>query len=297
MTDATSRQLIQLGNLIEAESDPHGFYQRLFEKWGVIKQIGQGQIDDRTLITILAKEVNPWAGEKVKAVLAYPKSYKPKSLETQIAVLVGYLPGLDIQHVNANAGTWEHFDQADGLCVVPKPTVLAARLGIANPWVNFGLLTEQGPIAALKAQRPFTFWRAGEMGSERYQLTKSAKDALMELERRQMGDFLVFPAQTGKLYGGFSPRNSQWEIKHATSPWQWPLPTYVGGWILYANPHRLGKFEDLCTDFPGAEYRLAADGTFGEALCFDWYDGKLRCHYRSVAYPHEDFGSASGFGW
>ncbi len=296
MTDATSRQLIQLGNLIEAESDPHGVYQGIFGNWGIIKRIARGEVDPSTL-TELKKEVNQWASEKVRPALVYPKGYKPTALADQVARLAAYLPGLDTQFVTAIAGSWEHYDNADGLYVIPKPTVLAAKLGIADPWENFGTLTEKGPMAALESQRPFTFWRKGEMGPEKYQVAKAAKDALMELERRQMGDFLVFPAQTGKLYGGFSPRNSQWEIKHATSPWQWPLPTYVGGWILYANPHRLGKFEDLCIDFPGDEYRLAADGTFGEALCFDWYDGKLRCHYRSVAYPHEDFGSASGFGW
>lgn len=297
MTVATSGQLIQLGNLIEAESDPHGFYQEIFGNWGIIKRIARGEVDPSTL-TELKKEVNPWAGEKVKPTLSYPKGYKPKSVEEQATALVAIFPTLDVQQVKALAGSWEHIDGADGLYVIPKPTVLAARLGIADPWNDFGVLTEQGPIAVLNSQRTFTFWRKGEMGPARYQLAKSAKDALQALEQRQLGDVLVFPAQTGMLYRGFSPRSARWEIEHVVVPlWQWPLPTYVVGWMLFANQHRLTKFEHLCIDCPGDEYRLEAGGAFGKALYFDWYGGRLRCGSGFVDDAYDDFGSASGFGW
>lgn len=292
MKDATLAQGHRLIELILREKDPHGFVQNLHENWGEVQLIGRGGANKATLDES-SQHVNLYAGEKVRPRFSYPKAYKPNGVVEQAAILVSHLEGLDVSHVETLASSWKSVSGADGLYVVPKPTVVANRLGIGDPWTNFGALTEQGPITALSGQRPFKNWRAGEIGNNRYRIADSARSALQEFEREQSGDVLVFPAQTGKLYAGFSVRNARWEIEHARNPSQWPLPSYVVAWILYANEGRLAAYEHLAIDCPGDEYKLGAES--GRALCFGWSDGGLRFSSSFVGGPYGSFGSASGF--
>lgn len=216
-------------------------------------------------------ETNPYANEKVKPAYFYPKGYKPNSVKEQVKRLLAVYDWLNASHVDALAKSWGKYPEADGLYVTPKPTRLAEpeHLNIANHWDNFGLLTEQGPLAALSSQRTFKNYREGQLGPEFYRLADTVREALQKLEAEQPGDLLVFPAQTGKLYAGFSPRNTRWEIERVASPSQWPLPAYCGGWILVANPHRLEKYEHLVIDLPGDEIRLSAGEPFDDCLYFD----------------------------
>lgn len=292
MPDATLRQGNRLFELILRETDPHAFIQALIENWGAIQAIGRGEVDQATI----AAHGNPYKNERVTPRFFYPEGYKPGSVEEQVAILLGRLDWLDTSHVaNIVAGLGQ-YDQADGLYVVPKPTVLARKLGVEDPWTNFGLLTEQGPLAALASQRTFTNYLAGELGSDRYRLADSAKTALQMLEANQPGDLLVFPAQTGQLYAGFSTRNSVWEIERSVNPKQWPIPAYCVGWMLYANAHRLSANVHLCIDCPGDEYR-GASGGLDYALDFAFDAGGLHCSYGFVDYAHDYFGGASGFVW
>ncbi len=293
MSDATLRQGNRLFELILRETDPHAFSQALIENWGVVQAIGRGEADQATIAAWMQQHGNPYRSEKVEPRFFYPEGYKPNMVDEQVAILLDRLPWLDTSHVVEIAADWGQYEQADGLYVVPKPTVLAAHLGLEDHWTNFGLLTEQGPLAALADQRTFTNYRAGELGADRYRLAESAKAALQALETSQPGDLLVFPAQTGRLYAGFSTRNAVWEIGHEAN--QWPVPAYCGGWMLYVNPHRLEKFEHLAIDCPGDEYRLGASGEFSDALYFYFNDGLLYCDALFVDYANVYFGAASGF--
>jgi hypothetical protein len=259
-----------------------------------------GDIAEAAIAELLSHIVNPYANERLEPRFFYPEGYTPNSVEEQLTRLLVHLDWLDTSHVEWLAASWamDTYLQADGLYVVPKPSVLAAHLELSDHWNNFGLLTEQGPLAVLAASRKFTNYRAGELGPDRYRLAVSARVALEQLEAEQPGDLLVFPAQTGKLYAGFSPRNSRWETEHVTNPSQWPMPAYVDGWIIAANPHRLEKYEHLVIDCPGDEYRFEADGEFDEVLYFYVNgDGALYCDYRWTVDPYDGCGSASGFLW
>lgn len=239
-------------------------------------------------------EANPYAGEKVKASLFYPRGWKPASVETQVKLLIERLGTLDEKSINSLLAKVYNVDKADGLFVVPKPSVLARMLQIEDPFgTGWGELTERGPLVALADQRAFRNWRQGKLTPDRFRLSPSARTALEALEAEQPGDFLVFAAQTGKLWGGYSPRNSRWKIEHASNPAQWPLPAYCLAWILFTNLTRLGKDEHLAIDCPGDEFQAKARDEFVDCPTFYWDGGKLYFRTRWVEYPHGLFGSAS----
>lgn len=268
----------------------------MIENWGAVQKIGRGEVDQATLNRVVSHITNPFAGEKAKPSFSYPRGYKPSSVEEQVRILLGHFDWLDTSHVNELSSGWAEYKQADGLYVVPKPSVLATRLGIPDYWETFGLLTEAGPLSALSTQRKFTNYLVGQPGSGRYRLSQSARLAIEALEATQSGDLLVFPAQTGKLFAGFSVRNARFEIEHASGPSQWPLPAYFVGWMIFANGHRITKYEHLVVDCPGDEYRFAGSGAgFDRALYFGFDDGGLCCYNRHVAGAGDRYGSASGF--
>jgi len=298
MSDATLAQGHRLTELILREKSPHDFMQSLHENWGAVQKIGRGELTQAMIQASLQHihNQNPYASEEVTPTFFYPEGYKPNSVEKQVEFLSAHLGWLDTSHVDALAKSWKKkYPKADGLYVVPKPTAVANHLALSDHWTNFGLLTEQGPLAALATQRKFTNYRAGQLGPDRYHLAATAASALIALEAKQPGDLLVYPAQTGKLYAGNSPRNARLKIEHAQVPSQWPQPSYCVGWMLYANPHRLAKYEHLVIDCSGDEYRLGAAGEFAYVLCFDFGGDGLHCAERWGARPYGACGSASGW--
>lgn len=295
----------RLGDMLPKQEEPVGYHQdpRWFnQQIGALVKLDRHSEAARQIEAILLQgplraeqHFNPYADEKVDPRFFYPNGYQPRSVGQQVKTILGHLSGLDVSHVEALAASWDKYEQADGLYVVPKPSVLARYLSITDHWDNFGLLTEQGPLAALVKRRKFTNWRANELGPDRYRLADSAKLALKALEAEQPGDVLVFPAQTGKLFAGFSVRNARWVIEHAANPSQWPLPGYVAGWMVFANQRRLTRYEHLVIDCPGDELRFGPVGEFGFALYFNFDNDGLYCFGGWIDRPSGRYGSASGF--
>jgi len=185
---------------------------------------------------------------------------------------------------------------AEGLFVVPKASSVAARLGIYDPLgAGYGQLLKATIFTFLAKQRAF---RVGvkDLAVERLRMRESAANALRTLEQEIQGegDFLVFPAQTGMKYGGYSVRNARWEIEHAE--WEFPLPTWCVGYMLLANPQRFrqgGRW--LGIDCPGDECRTVDGGEFDRILCFAFDSKTLHLNARRVDRPDGRFGSASGW--
>ncbi len=296
MKDATMAQGKQLTELLLQANDPYAFAQNLIERWGAVQLIGRGEVTQAQLLEALKHieiTTNPYAGEKVAATYSYPKGYKPNSVEDQVKRLLAVYSWLDASNVDAFAKSWVRVEEADGLYVIPKPTVVGQHLGITEPWDNFGTLTEQGPLAALASTRKFHNFRSGYLDTAYHRLAESAKSALQKLEADQPGDLLVFPAQTGKLYAGHSPRNARWEAEHHN---QWPLPAYIVGWMIVANPHRLEQYEHLIVDCIGDEYRLDTGDEFDGVLFFCVHDDDTLCLRNGwFGYGCYDCGGASGF--
>jgi hypothetical protein len=278
--------------------DEHNFgrteIQRLVENADALVQIGNGTLTREVISQIIEQVVNPFVKEKVEVRYFYPDGWKPTTVEEQLAGLQGFYPDLDGSHVVEIASGMEVPEDADGLFVVPKPSSVAAKLVIENPYgEGYGQLLESTVLAHLASQRKFKNYRAGELTPDRVRVRQSAADAIRKLEDETPGDFLVFAAQTGKKWGGYSPRNSRWKMERGTA--EFALPAWVVGHIVLTNPTRLDKNEHLFIDCPGDEYRFEGEVEFGGCLCFYFGDGQLRFDDGWLVIAYDFCGSASGF--
>lgn len=295
MEKATLEQGHQLDTFLLRESDPKGFIQNLLSNWGAIQVIGRGEIDQATFEAAVKEVVNPFAEEKTDLRWFYPDGWKPISVEEQLTVLQGFYPDLDGSHVAEIATGITVPEDTDGLFVVPKPSSIAAKLGINDPFgEGYGQMLESTILTHLASQRKFHNYRAGELTPDRVRVRQSAADALRNLEEETPGDFLVFAAQTGKKWGGFSPQNARWNIERKSEN-EFPLPAWVVGYIILTNPTRLDRYEILWIDCPGDEYRFEGDAEFESCLCFRFGGGQLRFDGRWLGFAGDYCGSASGF--
>ena len=301
MVDATLPQEIQVLTLISQEKpDPRGFAQNLVSNWGAVQTIGRGEIDQATLLAAIKGLVNPNAGEKTDLRWFYRKGWKLTKAEPQVQVLTQETYpdlALDGSHVKKHASGIVVPKDADGLIVVPKPSSIAAKLGITADWgvEGYGQLLEGSLLDRLGKRRKFYNYRAGQLTPDRVRMRQSTIDAFRRLEAAQPeGDFLVFAAQTGLKWGGYSPRNARWEMEHKSEN-EFPLPAWVVGHILLTNPSRLDRNEVLWIDCPGDEYRFGGGAGFEGCLCFDFSDGRLELDDRWLSDARGSCGSASGF--
>jgi len=291
---ATLEQGHQLDTFLLREDDPKGFIQNLLSNWGAIQAIGRGEIDQATFQSVIREVVNPFVKEKTDLRYFYPKGWKPTSVEKQLKVLQGCYPELDGSHVTEIAAGITIPEDADGLFVVPKLSSVAAKLGIENPFgEGYGQLLESTVLTHLASTRKFHNYRAGELTADRVRMRQSAADALRKLEGETPGDFLVFPAQTGKKWGGYSPRNARWEMERGTT--EFPSPAWVDGHIVLTNRKRLEKDEHLFVDCPGDEYRFGGAAEFRSCLYFLFDGGRLEFCDRWLDDARGGCGSASGF--
>lgn len=296
MTDATLPQEIQVLTLISQEKlDPRGFAQNLISNWGAVQVIGRGGIDQATFQVAIKDLVNPFAEEKTDLRWFYPDGWKPTSVEKQLLVLQGFYPDLDGSHVAEIAMGITVPEDADGVFVVPKPSSVAVKLGVNDSFgEGYGQMLEASVLAHLASQRKFHNYHAGELTPDRVRVRQSAADAIRKLEEETPGDFLVFAAQTGKKWGGYSPQNARWDIERKVEN-EFPLPAWCVGHIVLTNPTRLDRYEILWIDCPGDEYRFGGDAEFGLCLYFDFLDGRLEFSLRWLADAYDYCGSASGF--
>ncbi|MEX0621880.1 MAG: hypothetical protein WD187_02720 [Candidatus Woykebacteria bacterium] len=300
MTDATLPQGIKVLNLISQEKpDPRGFAQNLISNWGAIQVIGRGVIDQATFEAAVKEVVNPFAEEKEELRWFYPDGWKPTTVEGQLAILQEVYVDLALNgsHVEGYAAGITVPEAADGLFVVPKPSSIAAKLGITvDPLVEgYGQLLEGSLLDRLEKQRKFKNYRAGQLTPDRVRMRQSAADEIRKLEAEQPeGDFLVFPAQTGMKWGGYSPQNARWDIEHKSEN-EFPLPAWCVGHILLTNPGRLEAYEILWIDCPGDEYRFEGEVGFGRCLYVRFVGGRLEFCSRWLRHAYDSCGSASGF--
>ena len=234
----------------------------------------------------IQKTTNPFPSTRNGPNFFVPKGYKPNKVEEQVKLLLAWSKKnldsdkqLDGSHAAEYAKSWGDYGQAYGLYVIPKPTKLAAKLNLDDPFgVDYGKLIELGPMSALSSQRKFHNYREGQMGLDRLRLVESPRKELRLLEETQPeGDLMVFPADTGTVYAGYRPDYSRWEIENA-EPKQWPIDPYTGAWMVYCNKHRLARYEDLIMYCPGAKYLFEDSGGYSSVLFFRVHgDGLLYC--------------------
>lgn len=245
---------------------------------------------------------NQYADEKVVSRLVLPAGYIPAQPEEVLARELKWLEAQSItdlhpHKVSEYAEKWGNYAAAHGFCVVPKPSLLAHRLGVEDPKA-WGLLTEKGPIAVIAAQRKLKNWREGQMGPDYWDIEPAAEAAFAELEEMQPeGGFIVFPICSGWVVDGYnlSPRNARVQVENAKSPRMWPVPSYAGLWYVFGNPSRITMYEDLCMNFIGDRVRLEPGRAFGNCSSLDFYDGQLDFDDWWIDDANESFASVVGF--
>lgn len=217
----------------------------------------------------MAKEItNPFWDEKIEPALEYPKNWEPVSITEQLEALRSFYPDLDSSHVESIAENISAPEAADGVFVVPKPSSVAAKRGIEDPFgKGYRRLLEVTVLDHIVKQRNFLYYRGLDVTDDTHRMGQLASDAISRMEEEQSGDYLVFAAQTGKKWAGSSPSFARWEMEHGVR--EFPLPSWCAAHIILTNPKRLEKYEDLGIDCPGDEYRFRGSPEIPN--CFSFY--------------------------
>jgi hypothetical protein len=222
---------------------------------------------------------NQYANEETASKYGYPKKFRYRSIEEQVAFWTKQYPDMDATHVTALASV-PLPDGAESYVVMPKPSKLGATYHDA-------LETVLGLIAA---SRSFKNWREGELGKNRLRLTEKTWQSLKKLESETSGDFLVIPVQFGKRHIGRSVRRA----RACFADNEFGLSPYEVACMLLTHTDRIsGTDEESWIFCAGVEYAPGADGDFSCSMCFHWGDGRLGFGRCDVAYVFVFFGSAS----
>lgn len=242
--------------------------------------------------------INPFTNEIRESRQGYPNGWRPKKPERQRTILSSLYPDLDGGYVKELAEALVVPEEADGIFILPKLSSVAVRLGIKDPFgEDYGRLLEATILAHLRKQRGnFYDWCTFDSKTAQIRLLEATATTLQNLERETRGDFLVFAAQTGSKYAGFSFRAALWEIEHAKDPAEFPLPTWCVGNIIYTHPERLHASHQKGYDYLFID--CAGDESKQEMFClgFDRHVDGLRFSYHHWASESPgSFGSASAF--
>lgn len=122
-------------------------------------------------------------------------------------------------------------------------------------------------LEELKSSRPFYNYREGEISEKSLRETDRKKEMIEKVTKKGVVTIIV---QLGEKYKGVSVKDAR--AKFDTN--EFGLGAYEVACILLAKPSILEKSSDLYLDCAGDEYSYA-DGQFGSAPIFSWYDGKL----------------------
>jgi hypothetical protein len=163
-----------------------------------------------------------------------------------------------------------------------------------NPGVD-----QSGPVTlalnALREQRDgrLVNYREGELGPQYYRRNKKSAEKMRELWESQgcPTGILLIPAQLGIEHRGKSVRRARVVIRGS----EFPLDAYETIQMVLTHEDRLGHYDDLCLDLPGAEYSPGAYGVFEYALCVEFYGGALGFAHSDPSLAHRLYGSVSGF--
>ena len=285
--------LLQL--VLQAE-DPFAFAQKLIENWGAVRMLGEGRITLAELeeaLQHIETRKNPYPPTRANQPFSIPKDYVSTKGEELARRLQIARPGIDISHLDQLIASCQVPEDADGVYAVPKVSYEAKRLGftLESAQASFGLLIGQA-CEALMAK----VYEGVRLGPDRVKVVEKTWSSLMQLEQKQPGDVIVFPAQTGTLYAGRRSDWARWQMEHASAPSQWPLSPYEVAWMLVGNRHRFERFS-LHIDCPGVRYDFSGDARFGDTLGVSIHNDERLILAPVIADsgPYASTGGASGF--
>lgn len=197
----------------------------------------------------------------------YPKNYKPRSVEEQLATLKSLF--------RPTGGTLP--EGAEALFVIPR-------------WQSFYKTYEEAVEAVfnrLKGTRPFINFSNVKNVRE----TPRKQELLKKAYESQESEFLTLPAQFGLAYrGGFVEEAREVFKKNEVG-----LGAFEIACMLLTHPDRLAQYDDLWIDCAGDEYAPESGGVFSDAPCFYFNDENLKFGTFGIDYPGGCCGSASAF--
>ncbi|MFZ5364999.1 MAG: hypothetical protein ACOZBH_02235 [Patescibacteria group bacterium] len=232
---------------------------------------------------IEGKGLPPFADEEVESEFGYPKRFRIRSVEEQVAKLLSLEPfqRFDPSHIKELAGG-ELPDGAEGWAVIPKPAKVAKSYHAAL----------ELSLSLLAADPQFQNWRNGKLTEEYLQLKEGTARAYDKLDA-QPGDFWVFPFQFGMRHRGRSVRR----VRVLFTESEFGLGAYEAAVLLLTHPDRITGANQLYMDCAGIEYSPDAGGDFFACLVFDWrgFYGPFVLNYYGTNDFDGQWGACSGF--
>ena len=247
---------------------------------------------------------NPYADELVPSTWQTPSRWrldaraKLDALTQRFRLHIGDLDFRSRDH---------RFDTEDfPAAVVPKPSVLAVRKGIKDPYGSGypdllnAVLSEfprwpktsgPGGVAATILEKHLRLY-------EQLELHPMTRTWLEKLERESRSDFIAFPCQIGERWRGSSMARFTWHAEHEDFQvglfWrEVPLPAYVVLIELLLQPQRLASPSVLGIDCPG-DVVHERFGFRSNGLCLAYGHETLHLLARPRDRPDAMFASATG---
>lgn len=251
-------------------------------KSGADRVINQGDKLQKRFRAILEElsRSDDYSDKKVAVSYVYPKRYKVKPLDRQIAILMERF-GLSGSTALAYAENLPELPRdAEEWFAILRWERIAPTYGEAFEKV----------LSSIAHFRKFYNYHKGELGSKFLRQSVLTMKFLDRIGKEQQGDILIVAVQFGMRHRGRSVHRA----RAIFADNEFGLGGVGVGSMLVTHPKRLQSKKDLWIDCVGDEYAPLADGVFSDTMFFRFVDDvELKTSY--VGLENDQYGSVSGF--
>ena len=235
--------------------------------------------------------------EYERSIQVYPSTYRVKSLSEQVQCLMQCFCDLRLSKacekliIRIESGQVKLPEGAEGWFVVPDCRNDPRAFG-AN--YSEDLQTVFRTIGDHNDAYITSVYHSDELGSEYLHQSTRTERLKRELSSRQdYQDLLVFPAQFGMRYRGYSGRLVQKMVMR--TPGEFSLGAVDTGFMLLTHPDRLINYGDLWVSCPGDKLRPIDKMFPSNVPRFRYMGGKLEFDAVSSNEANARTGAATGF--
>lgn len=220
--------------------------------------------------------------EEVRSSFTYPSDYKVRDIAEQVAILRELFPELKDATFDESIAARPLPQNAEGWFAISKWEKFGSNYGEAIDKV----------LTVIESKRTFYNYHKGQTGPEFLrQLAKTVKAFQMLADQQKGHDILIVPCQFGLCHRGHSVRRAREVFQSG----EFGLGAFAVGIMLLTHPEREIQWEQLHIDCAGDKFSPVADGKFGCAPFFFFYDGRVKFDTSVVGDAYDVYGSASGF--